>query len=339
VINFFPEPARWENPVTVQYDTSALPLIAGIGFRAPHMREVVERRPSAGWLEVFAENYMNRGIASSSLEKIRANYPLSIYGVGLSLCSANGIDLTHLDHLKDVCRHFEPCMVSEYLSWSVGEGIYLNDLLPIRYDDEALDIVAGNISRLQDALKRSILIENLANYVGFAQSTMTEPEFLAILVRRTGCGLLLDINNVFVSAQNMGFDPNVYISGLPASAIGDIRLAGHIENQMLDGPVLIDNNGSRIAHEVWSLYASTVERMGRRPTLIEWDSDLPTIDILLGEAMWADLLAGATVFNQTNHLKAPGKRRSRANRTFDTAPVPKDHRQKMNRSFREEHHV
>lgn len=299
--------------------TPALPLIAGIGLRAPHIREVEERVPSAGWLEVHAENFMNRGAASTSLEKIRENYALSIHGVGLSLGSAVGIDRAHLERLKQACRRFEPAAVSEHLSWSIGDGIYLNDLLPIPHDEEALEIVVNNILQTQDALKRPIMIENLANYVGFARSTMTEPEFLSILTKRTGCGVLLDINNVFVSAKNMDFDPVTYIAGIPAQAIGEIHLAGHIENQTPDGPVLIDNHGSRIAYEVWSLYASTVERIGKRPTLIEWDSALPPIETLLGEAMWADLLAQSVIFNKptcdkahSNNLTLPGRAKNPA---------------------------
>ncbi len=194
--------------------------------------------------------------------------------------------------------------MSEHLSWSVGDGIYLNDLLPIPYDDEALTIVAGNISRTQDALKRPILIENLSAYVGFARSTMSEPEFLAELVKRTGCGLLLDINNVYVSACNVGFNAEAYVAALPAAAIGEIHLAGYVENQTPDGPVLIDNHGSRVKPEVWSLYASAIGCIGRRPTLIEWDSALPPLNTLLGEAMWADLLASAVSFGRASCPKA-----------------------------------
>ncbi len=277
--------------------TSPLPLSAGIGLRTPHMRDIMKWGPSAGWLEVHAENHMNRGTAASALDTIRRNYPISLHGVGLSLGSARGIDLEHLARLKDACDRIAPAMVSEHLSWSIGDGIYLNDLLPLPHDEEALAIVATNIQRTQDALKRPILIENLANYVGYARSTMSEPEFLAELVARTGCGLLLDINNVYVSACNIGFDAQSYIHALPQEAIGEIHLAGHLENDTLDGPVLIDNHGSRVAAEVWSLYASTLALIGRRPTLIEWDSALPSLNVLLGEAMWADLIAGSLFDN------------------------------------------
>ncbi len=271
--------------------TDGLPCAAGIGLRAPHAREVIETRPQTGWLEVHAENYMDDGAATDMLQTIRADYTLSIHGVGLSLGSAKGVCSAHLDRLADICDRFQPAMVSEHLSWSIGDGIYLNDLLPVPHDEEALRVVGDNIQRTQDRLKRAILIENLANYVGFARSTMTEPEFLGMLVKRTGCGLLLDINNVYVSASNMGFDAADYIRKLPAAAIREIHLAGHVRNLTADGPVLIDNHGSKVAQEVWALYAATVARIGKRPTLIEWDSALPELAVLLGEAKWADLLA------------------------------------------------
>jgi uncharacterized protein (UPF0276 family) len=270
-----------------------LPHSAGIGLRHPHMAEILDRRPSTGWLEVHAENFMNDGPATTALERVRNHYTLSMHGVGLSLGSAHGIDDRHLARLKAVCDRFEPAMVSEHLAWSVGDGIYLNDLLPVPYDEEALAIVCENIERTQDAIKRPILIENLSAYVGFARSTMAEPEFLSAIVRRTGCGLLLDINNVYVSAKNLGFDAHAYVAAMPAAAIGEIHLAGYVENDTPDGPVLIDNHGSHVAPDVWSLYRAAIERIGRRPTLIEWDSALPPLETLLGEAMWADLLASA----------------------------------------------
>lgn len=266
----------------------ALPICAGIGLRSPHMNEVMESRPSAGWFEVHAENFMDDGAGAGQLDQIRQHYDVSIHGVGLSLGSAQGVDQDHLSRLRDVCLRYEPAMVSEHVSWSVGNGIYLNDLLPVPHDEEALVIVAENISRTQDTLKRKILIENLSAYVGFARSTMSEPEFLGELARRTGCGLLLDINNVFVSAQNLGFDARAYIEAIPGAAIGEIHLAGHAENMTADGPVLIDNHGSLVSSAVWSLYTFSVQKFGRRPTLIEWDSDLPALDVLLGEAERAD---------------------------------------------------
>ena len=285
----------------------ALPSAAGIGLRHAHMASMIERRPTVGWLEVHAENLMQDGPAVTAVERLRPHYPLSVHGVGLSLGSAAGIDMAHLARLKAVVDRYEPAMVSEHLAWSVGEGIYLNDLLPVPHDEEALAIVAGNIDAVQDALGRPILIENLSAYVGFARSTMEEPEFLAELARRTGCGLLLDINNVIVSAHNLGFDPGAYISRLPAGAIGEIHLAGHARNETSDGPVLIDDHGSRVPAKVWALYAETIGLVGSRPTLIEWDSALPPLDVLLGEAMHADMLAACLTFQS-----AAGAERSTA---------------------------
>jgi uncharacterized protein len=269
-----------------------LPAVAGIGLRSPHMAQILETHWGVGWLEVHAENYMNFGPATATLERVREQYRLAVHGVGLSLGSARGIDDAHLARLKEVCDRLEPAMVSEHLAWSVGDGIYLSDLLPVPYDEEALCIVCQNIERTQDAIKRSILIENLSAYVGFACSTMAEPQFLTEIVKRTGCGLLLDVNNVYVSAYNLGFNAEAYIAALPSAAIGEVHLAGHAENDTPDGKVLIDSHGSCIASEVWSLYCNTIKRFGPRPTLIEWDSDLPPLATLLGEAMWADLLAG-----------------------------------------------
>jgi uncharacterized protein (UPF0276 family) len=284
----------------------SLPAVAGIGLRSPHMAQILESRPSMGWLEVHAENYMNFGPATAALERVRSHYRVAVHGVGLSLGSARGIDETHLARLKEVCDRLAPAMVSEHLAWSVGDGIYLNDLLPVPYDEEALDLVCRNIERTQDAIKRPILIENLSAYIGFARSTMAEPQFLAEIVKRTGCGLLLDINNVYVSAHNLGFDAEAYVAGLPGAAIGEIHLAGHATNETADGPVLIDSHGSSVAAEVWALYRAALERFGPRPTLIEWDSDIPPLATLLGEAMWADLLSNA-VSMETAARKAPAR--------------------------------
>lgn len=273
--------------------STMLPVNAGIGLRAPHMREIEKRLPTVGWLEVHAENYMNEGVGARALSRLRQHYPVSLHGVGLSLGSAAGVDPMHLARLAAACGRYEPAAVSEHLSWSSNSGVYLNDLLPVPYDMESLRIVSANIARVQDTLKRTIMIENLSAYVGFAQSTMSEPEFLAELVKQTGCQLLLDINNVYVSARNLGFDARAYIAAIPADSVSEIHLAGHVENATAHGSVLIDNHGSKVSPEVWSLYAFAVARFGRRPTLIEWDSDIPPLNVLLGEAMWADLLATA----------------------------------------------
>jgi uncharacterized protein (UPF0276 family) len=274
---------------------SPLPPIAGIGLRGPHLAQLSEGRAPVGWIEVHAENYMNFGPATAALMHARSHYPLAVHGVGLSLGSAGGIDETHLARLKTTCERLEPVVVSEHLAWCVGDGVYLNDLLPVPFDEEALNIVCRNIERTQEAIGRRILIENLSTYVGFARSTMTEPEFLTDIAKRTGCGLLLDINNVYVSAHNMGFDAEAYIAGLPADAIGEFHLAGHASKESADGWVLIDDHGSSVASDVWSLYRFAVRRFGPRPTLVEWDTDIPPLATLLNEAGWADRL-----------LKAPG---------------------------------
>lgn len=276
----------------------AVPATAGIGLRSPHISEMLSRRPSAGWLEVHAENYMGDGAAVEALEQLRHIYPLSVHGVGLSLGSAQGVDRDHLERLRKVCERFQPDLVSEHLAWSVADGAYLNDLLPLRYDEEALAIVARNVATVQDTLKRQVLIENLSAYVAFAGSSMNEAEFLAELVAQTGCGLLLDVNNVQVSAHNLQYDAKTFIDALPADAIGEIHLAGHATNQVGGDPVLIDDHGSRVPPVVWGLYHHAISRLGPRPTLIEWDTDVPVLDVLLGEAMWADMLAASIMFTR-----------------------------------------
>ncbi len=282
--------------MSVTFPRLPIPRMAGIGLRSPHIAEMLTRRPSAGWLEVHAENYMGDAPAVAALETLRCHYPLSVHGVGLSIGSAGGIDAAHLERLRQVCLRFQPDLVSEHLAWSVADGTYLNDLLPLRYDEAALAIVSANIGQVQDALKRPILIENLSAYVAFAGSTMDEAQFLAELVRRSGCGLLLDVNNVHVSAHNLDFDAKAYIDALPAEAIGEIHLAGHAVNVIGDDTVLIDDHGSRVPAVVWELYAYALRRIGARPTLIEWDTEVPALDVLLGEAMWADMLSAVIAF-------------------------------------------
>jgi uncharacterized protein (UPF0276 family) len=280
------------------FPSNPVPTAAGIGLRSQHIGEMLSRRPSAGWLEVHAENYMGGSAAVDALENLRQSYPLSIHGVGLSLGSASGLDRDHLERMRKLCLRFQPSLVSEHLAWSVADGAYLNDLLPLRYDTQALGVVASNISRLQDTLQRRVFIENLSAYIAFDNSTMTEAEFLAALVRITGCGLLLDVNNVYVSAYNLGFDAKAFIDELPAHAIGEIHLAGHAVNEVDGDVVLIDDHGSRVPPAVWSLYAYALRKIGPRPTLIEWDTDVPALDVLLGEAMWADMLAQSIAFER-----------------------------------------
>jgi hypothetical protein len=253
--------------------------------------EVLATRPAAGWFEVHPENYMGGGRALRDLEAVRRDYPVALHGVGLSLGSAEGLDGRHLGRLRALVVRVDPFLVSEHLSWSVAGGVYLNHLLPLPYTAESLAVVTRNVDRVQEALRRPILVENPSTYLRFAHSTMAEAEFLAALARRTGCGILCDVNNVHVTCRNLGLDPERYLAALPAAAVGEIHLAGHSVNDADGRPVLIDDHGSPVAAGVWELYASAVRRFGPRPSLIEWDTDLPALAVLLGEAAAAARVA------------------------------------------------
>lgn len=263
---------------------------AGIGLRSPHTAEVMATHPAVGWLEVHAENYMGFGPAFRALARLRPDYPLSLHGVGLSLGCAEGIDDGHLARLKALTDSLEPFLLSEHLAWCNIEGVYLNDLLPLPYTEEILDMLAEHVDIVQSHLGRPILIENPSAYLRFRHSPIPEAEFLAALVARTGCGLLCDINNIYVSSQNLKFDPIEYLAGLPGASIGEYHLAGHQENAVGDGAMLIDDHGSTVAEAVWALHARALRLFGRRPTLIEWDSRLPSLEVLVGEAAKADEL-------------------------------------------------
>ncbi len=267
------------------------PARAGIGLRTQHMAEVIATRPATGFLEIHAENYMAPGPALDGLLTVRRDYPVSVHGVGLSLGSASGIDRAHLERLRRLVSYCDPVLVSEHLSWSAIDGISLNDLLPLPYTEETLDIVAGNIEAVQEDIGRMILIENPSRYLRFRHSTVPEPEFLAELVRRTGCGLLCDVNNIYVSSINLGGDPHAYLAALPREAVGEIHLAGHARGERNGRPLLIDDHGSPVCDNVWSLYRHAVARFGAVPSLIEWDTDIPDLPVLVAEARHADGIA------------------------------------------------
>lgn len=271
----------------------ALPSGAGIGLRAPHVGELLATRPAVPWLEVHPENYMSGGPALVLLEAVRREYPVSLHGVGLSLGTAEDIDARHLSRLRSLVDRLEPCLVSEHLSWSTAGGAYLNHLLPLPYTDETLGVVADHIDEVQNALGRRILIENPSSYLRFRHSSMAEPHFLAELARRTGCGLLCDVNNIYVSAWNVGLDAGSYLDALPVPAIGEIHLAGHAANDADGRTILIDDHGSPVTAPVWKLYQRALERFGSVPTLIERDTDIPELSVLLGEASVADRLLEA----------------------------------------------
>ncbi|MFT3734032.1 MAG: DUF692 domain-containing protein [Rhodocyclaceae bacterium] len=257
------------------------PGSTGIGLRAPHYARVLEERPSLGFLEVHSENFFHAGGASlRMLQRARECYPLSLHGVGLSLASADALALPHLEKLAALVERVEPALVSEHLCWGAIDGEHFNDLLPFPYTTEALQIVAERVERVQTRLGRQILLENLSAYVAFRDTDMSEFEFLAELVRRTGCGLLLDINNLYVNACNFGFDAQPLLANVPWHAVGEIHLAGHSVGEHC----LIDTHGSRVCDEVWALYREAIMLGGPRPTLIEWDTDIPALEELRDEA-------------------------------------------------------
>ncbi len=259
----------------------------GIGLRAPHLVEILATRPAIGWLEVHAENYMGGGPALAALTRLRADYPLSVHGVGLSLGSADVLDDRHLHRLKTLVHDLEPVFVSEHLSWSMVGGVYLNHLLPLPYTEETLEYVVCHVTHAQEVLQRRLLIENPSSYLRFLHAPMPEPEFLGEIVRRTECGLLCDVNNIYVSCRNLGGDPVAYLEALPTSHVGEIHLAGHTANDADGQTVLIDDHGAPVAEAVWALYAHALQRFGPVSTLIEWDTHIPALAVLLREAQTA----------------------------------------------------
>ncbi len=263
---------------------------SGIGLRSPHVGEILATRPAVGWLEVHAENYMVGGPAVRALERLRCDYPISIHGVGLSLGTASGLDGAHLERLAAVVARFEPVLVSEHLSWSSTGGAYLNHLLPLPYTEETLAVVGEHVGRVQERLGHRLLVENPSSYLRFAHSPIPEAEFLNDLARHTGCGLLCDVNNLYVSARNLATDPAVYLDTLEPDSIGEIHLAGHAVNEADGRPILIDDHGSRVTAAVWDLYVGALTRFGTVPTLLEWDTDVPPLAVLLEEAATAEAL-------------------------------------------------
>lgn len=266
---------------------------AGIGLRSPHVAQIERERPPLGFVEIHAENYLAPSPALETVERLRPDFALSVHAVGLSLGSAEGIDRPHLDRIAALVKRLEPRWVSDHLSWSTFGGRYFNDLLPLPYTEEALDVVVHNVERVQDGLGRLISVENPARYLAFSHSTMSEPEFLAELARRTGCGLLVDANNIRVSSHNLGLEPHDWLAGLPAGAVTQYHVAGYAVNDADGQPILIDDHGSTVREEVWGLYAELVAVFGWHPTLIEWDTDIPALEVLLEEAATADRVARA----------------------------------------------
>lgn len=281
---------------------TALPAMPGLGFKPEHFAAIRADAPRVGFFEVHAENYMGAGGAPhAQLTALRADYALSIHGVGLSIGGADGLDRDHLRRLRALCDRYQPESFSEHLAWSSHNGAFLNDLLALPYTDETLATVVAHVGQVQDALGRQMLLENPASYILFEQSTIPETDFLTEIARQTGCGLLLDVNNVFVSCTNHRVSATAYLASFPMAQVGEIHLGGHATESLPSGPLLIDSHAAPVADPVWALYADVLARTGPLPTLIEWDNDLPDWPVLAAEAARAAAILDA---RQVQHAHA-----------------------------------
>lgn len=282
---------------------TTIPSRAGIGLRAEHFDSVLGSRPDVGWFEAHSENYFgiqkegipNYGLQKTAggkpfdyLQRVREHYPVSLHGVGLSIGSTDVVNRDHLQKLRLLIDRIEPGLVSEHLSWGSLNGKYFNDLLPMPYTEEALEHMVKRVDQVQHFLGRQILIENVSSYLEYKSSTIPEWEFIAVLAERTGCGLLLDINNVYVNAMNHCFDAKQYLQGIPVAAVKEIHLAGHTVKAIDDTVIRLDTHDQRVCVEVWELYRQAIRYFGDVPTLIEWDRQLPELSVLVSEAMQAD---------------------------------------------------
>lgn len=282
------------------FGTSPIPPRGGVGLKPEHYRDILDGAPDIGWFEIHAENYMSAGGPPHAyLTAIRERYPLSLHGVGLSIGGAGPLDAGHLARLRALADRYEPALFSEHLAWSSHDTVYLNDLLPLPYTEDTLARVCDHVSEVQDAMGRQMLLENPSTYVAYAETTMGEADFLREVVRRTGCGLLLDVNNVFVQAVNHGFGADTYLDAFPMEHVGEIHLGGHAEDADEDGSLLlIDDHGREVSNLVWTLYERALSRIGPVPTLIEWDNDVPAWPVLFAEAQRADRVLAARSRNR-----------------------------------------
>ncbi|MGD0188268.1 MAG: DUF692 domain-containing protein [Roseiarcus sp.] len=285
------------SPVACARVAAPLPKRGGVGLKADHVEQILAERPDLGFFEIHAENYMgDGGPAHRRLEAIRALYPISLHGVGLSIGSPRPLDKDHLKRLAALAKRYEPGLFSEHLAWSSHNQGFLDDLLPLPLTKETLATVCDHIDDTQQALGRRMLLENPSTYLLFAESTISETDFVAEVARRTGCGLLLDVNNVIVSATNHGFDAIAYLDAYPLRHVEEIHLAGYAEMQDDAGrPLLIDAHDSPVREHVLALYAEAIRRIGPTPTLIEWDNDVPVWPALLAEARRAELTMARVV--------------------------------------------
>lgn len=259
----------------------------GIGLRHQHLQQVIDEEPDVDWFEVHSENFFYDNFATYQLEQIADKYPLSLHGIGLSLGSVDALNQQHLQNLKNAIARFKPDLVSDHLSWSNVDNHYLNGLLPLPYTQGALNNFIDKVKQTQDFLGRKILIENPSSYLCFKESTIPEWEFFAALPSLSGCGLLLDVNNVFVSCFNHNYQANDYLNSIDIDDVLEIHLAGYTEKILEKGKILIDDHSKRVSNKVWDLYQTTLSKIGNKPTLIEWDSDIPDLSILLNEAQKA----------------------------------------------------
>jgi uncharacterized protein (UPF0276 family) len=272
-----------------RFPKMSIPARAGVGLKPEHDRDIAASEAQIGWFEVHPENYMgDGGPPHHFLERIRADYPISLHGVGLSIGSAAPLSADHLQRLKKLVRRYEPGIFSEHLAWSTHDGVFTNDLLPLPYDRETLTLVADHVDEIQTTLKRQMLIENPSTYVTLEATEMTEIEFLGELARHTGCGLLLDVNNLYICATNHDFAPEPYLDAFPVTLIGEVHLAGHAKLADATSPLLIDSHDRCVADPVWRLYERLIARSGPIPTLIEWDNNVPIWSTLVAEAHCAD---------------------------------------------------
>ena len=282
---------------SASFQPTSLPTRVGVGLKSEHYQQIIETRPDLGFFEIHAENYLvDGGAFHHYLTRIREIYPLSIHGVGLSIGGETALDNSHLNRLAALLDRYEPQSFSEHLAWASHGDIFLNDLLPLPYTRQTLQHVCDHIDQVQSHLQRQMLLENPATYVEFSASNMSETDFINTVIERTGCGLLLDVNNVYVSCINHNRDPYAYIKALPHASVGEIHLAGFAsETDAVGDPLLIDSHGSPVAQEVWSLYEHTLSLTGPVGTLIERDNDIPSFDVLFAESQQAGkLLRAAT---------------------------------------------
>lgn len=264
-------------------------LLTGIGLRTPHISDFLAKKPGVAWVEVHTENYFGDGGRPLwHLEQVRRDYPVSLHGVSLSLGSADELNWKHLTQLKELYQRIDACLISDHLSWSSYNGQYFHDLLPLPYTDESLAHLVERIRQVQDFLGKQILIENISSYVEFTHSTIPEWEFIRAAAEQSGCGILLDLNNIYVSATNLGFNPDTYLAAIPENLVQEIHLAGFTTCIIDEKEVLIDSHNQRIMPAVWDLHRQSVKRFGAKPVIVEWDTDLPALETLCLEAYRAE---------------------------------------------------